>query len=122
MDLTSNAETTQSFETNHDITPAQTDPESSASNTDTDFPVKVIDEVNLWAPVKLPEGVEITWSPACDVSVVGYPGDKEPLYRGIKEIADVVKALENRGIHCCMVEETALAYYGSMRVMDVSVV
>ena len=52
------------------------------------------------------------------VSVVGYPEDK--LASG-EEIREVLKLLNSFNITCCMVDVAALDYYGSHRVLHVSV-
>ena len=119
MDSTDNIVSSDSYSMDNKNGPNTPQTEFTASDN---FPVKIIDEIDMLAPVEIPEGVEVFVSHAYDESVVGYSEDRRPSNRGIKEIAEVVRILEDCGISCCMVEESALAYYGSMRVMDVSVV
>ena len=46
---------------------------------------------------------------------LGKPGDAD-CGRGVKEILDVIGALEGHDIPCCVVGTKALVYYGAHRV------
>jgi hypothetical protein len=59
-------------------------------------------------------------SPTFDESVVGFPEDRHLTRSGIVEILAVIHLLETAGIPCCAVAESALIYYGTGRLRNVS--
>lgn len=64
--------------------------------------------------------VEAFVSPAFDESVIGYSDDIVPDKSGVGEMLAVVRLLENENIPCCMVGESALIYFGTGRMSNVS--
>jgi len=64
--------------------------------------------------------VESFVSPAFDESVIGYSDDVEPSNSGVEEMLAVVRLLESENIPCCMVGESALIYFGTGRMRNVS--
>jgi hypothetical protein len=52
-----------------------------------------------------------------DVAVQGYPTDQPPKHQGFFDIEFVIGVLAENSIKCCLVQEPALNYYGSTRLM-----
>jgi hypothetical protein len=64
---------------------------------------------------------KVARTPRREIVVIGgYADDKDPENHGVHEIASVVKILDAAEIPCCIIDEGALIYYGTHRIMFVS--
>lgn len=100
---------------------ATSEPTSQDGNAPMDPPMgEARPVVVVTTAERLPATPGAVKSPNSHVSVIGYPGDKPcGESNGVRQIAEVVKILEDAGVPCCMVAEPPLIYYGTGRTMIV---
>lgn len=97
---------------------ASDDPGSEIADGTVESPPKLSHE-EIMKEFLVPVGGHGEISPMTDESGIGFRDDKQPIGRGVQEMLEITKLLNEADIPCCMVGEAALIYYGAGRLMDV---